>query len=96
MTSSDQIAKIASTLDLTQEETKVLLEGSVEVIKDLLDQGYRINFPSLGSFQARMTHPRKSFNPTEKRYYRYPKKKIVQFRASQKLNETVNKEVRHG
>lgn len=89
MNTGDVVKILAENLDMTQEETRNLLDVIVATFNDNLAQGYSFTIPELGTFGTHTRDSRRSYNPHYEQYMLLPPKRVVDFNASKGLKEDV-------
>ena len=91
MNTSDLVAKLADHWDMTQKDTRKLLDEIVHVFNDNIAAGNSFTIPELGTFGTNTRKKRKSFNPHYEQYMMLPPKRVVDFNASKRLKEDLKK-----
>jgi len=89
MNTSDLVAALAESNNMTQADTRRLIDAVVETFKDNLAQGVSFTIPELGTFDTHTRKERKTFNPYYEKYMMLPPKRVVDFRPSKRLKEDV-------
>jgi len=87
MNNSELIKNLSLRLGQSQAEIKRILESSMKVVKEYLDEGFIITIPGLGTFRSFLKKERKSFNPHHNRFMMLPPKRVVKFRASSSMKD---------
>lgn len=87
MNNSDLVSALAESLDMSQAETRRLLDTVVTIFKDNLAKDVSFTVPELGTFDTRTRKQRKAFNPHYRKYMMLPPKRVVDFRPSKGLKE---------
>lgn len=87
MTTKDVVQALAKRWDLSQAETRRLLDTLVDILKKQLAEGKRITITELGTFGTHTREERKSYNPHYKQYMLLPPKRVVDFTPSKGLKE---------
>lgn len=87
MNNSDVVSALANNWDMTQKETRQLLDAIINTFKDNLAQGVSFTIPQLGTFDSHTRARRKSYNPGEEKFMMLPPKRVVDFRPNEGLKE---------
>ncbi|OQX94847.1 hypothetical protein B6I21_08500 [candidate division KSB1 bacterium 4572_119] len=87
MTNSELIKTLSLRLDLSQSEIKRLLKGSIDSIKEILDEDTGVSIPGFGTFVTYVKKKRKSFNPYHKKFMMLPPKRVTKYRPSSSLKQ---------
>lgn len=87
MNTSDLVKALASNWDMTQAETRRLLDTITQTFNDHLAEGNAFTIPQLGTFNTKTREERKSYNPHYKQYMKLPPKRVVTFSPSKGLKE---------
>ena len=85
MKSSDYIKTIAERMNISQTETKQLMQQSFEVIVKSLDSGDKFTIPHLGTFGTKVKDQHRSYNPHYEKFMLLPKKRIITYDASSSI-----------
>ena len=94
MNQIELIRNLAQKLGKSQVETKQLLDSSIKIISDIIDQDIPLSIPNLGTFNTHLTKKRKSFSPFHNQYFIFPPKRIIKFRPSISIiNELKTKKI---
>ncbi|MBX5455271.1 MAG: HU family DNA-binding protein [Thermogemmatispora sp.] len=81
--------RIAQKADISQKQAGVILETTLDVIRDALKSGDEVRLVGFGSFKVRKSAPRKGVNPRDGKAIQVPAKNRVRFSAGKELNEAV-------
>ncbi len=87
MNTDDLVARLAENRDMTQQETRNILDLVVQTISDHLAQGNDFTIPELGTFGTHTRDKQKSYNPHYEKYMMLPPKRVVDFSPSQNLED---------
>ncbi len=87
MTTNEVVKALADRWDLSQAETRRLLDRLVNILKEYLAEGKSITIPELGTFGTHTREERKSYNPHYEQYMLLPPKRVVDFTPSEGLKE---------
>jgi len=71
-------------------EAAEVVEAVLEVLKETLCQGEKVQIVGLGSFQTRKKHERMGRNPKTGEEITIPSRRVLTFKASRILKELVN------
>lgn len=88
---SEKVKMLSPNQKNTKKELEVILDATIKSIVESLQQGKKVSFIGFGSFIARerkatlKTNPK---DPTKK--IQVPAKRLVKFKASDKLNDSLN------
>jgi nucleoid DNA-binding protein len=93
MTYSELVKNLSLRLGRSQAETKDMLNGSTEIIKQLLDEDKGITIPGLGTFNIHIRQKRKSYNPQRRKLVIIPPKRTVTFHPCSTIKDEL-KEMR--
>ena len=89
MTKKDIVIELAKRFNLTQVETKQIVQGTFDAIIEVLaDQG-RIELRNFGVFEVKRRASRKSRNPKTGEEVEVPEKLVVQFKPGRRMEERV-------
>lgn len=87
MNTSDLVKILASNWDMTQAETRRLLDTITQIFNDNLAGGNAFTIPKLGTFNTKTREERKSYNPHYEQYMKLPPKRVVTFSPNKGLKE---------
>lgn len=87
MNTSDLVARLAENRDITQEETRKMLDLVVQNMSDHLAQGNDFTIPELGTFGTHTRDKHRSYNPHHEKYMMLPPKRVVDFKSSKSLED---------
>ncbi len=87
MNTSDVVAALAENWDMTQAETRRLLDIIVQTFSENLAAGEAFTVPGLGTFSTSTRSERESYNPHYEQYMKLPPKRVVDFSPSKGLKE---------
>lgn len=91
MNTSDLVATLAENWDMTQSETRKLLDKIIDTFNDNIAAGNPFTIPQLGTFGTTTREERISFNPHYEQYMKLPPKRVVDFNPSKGLKEDLKK-----
>lgn len=89
LTKSELSRKIAQELSLTVKDAQQFVEDFFESIADSLEQGENVKLSNFGIFELRNKDPRPGRNPRTGEDKVITARRVVAFRASQKLKDRV-------
>lgn len=87
MNTSDLVARLAENRDITQEETRKILDLVVQNMSDHLAQGNDFTIPELGTFSTHTRDKHRSYNPHHEKYMMLPPKRVADFKPSKSLED---------
>ncbi|NGP88139.1 HU family DNA-binding protein [Aliifodinibius halophilus] len=87
MNTSDLVKALANNWDMSQAETRRLLDTIVNRLTDNLANGNTFTIPELGTFELSTRGERESYNPHYEQYMKIPPKRVVDFKPSKGLKE---------
>ena len=90
MTKAVFVETLARSLSQTKTETERALEAVVDVLKQALQRGEKIDLRGLGVFKVRETKPRQARNPRTGETLSIPAKRTAVFKAGKELSTTLN------
>ena len=91
MNKSELIAKIADVAGLSKADAKKALDATVDVLKEALVAGEKIQLVGFGTFAVAERPAREGINPATKEKIQIPARKVAKFKAGMELSEAVNK-----
>ena len=91
MNKSELIAKIADVAGLSKADAKKALDATVDVLKEALVAGEKIQLVGFGTFAVAERPAREGINPARKEKVQIPARKVAKFKAGAELSEAVNK-----
>lgn len=91
MNKSDLVNAIAEKTGATKRAAEESLNAMVEVIKDAMAKGDKVQLVGFGSFEVRTRAARKGHNPQTKAEIKIPACKAPAFKAGKALKDIVNK-----
>ena len=90
MTKAEFVETLASTLGQTKTESERVLEAVVDVLKQALQRGEKIDLRGLGVFKVRETKPRQARNPRTGETLSIAAKRTAVFKPGKELSTTLN------
>ena len=91
MNKSELIAKIADVAGLSKADAKKALDATVDVLKEALVAGEKIQLVGFGTFAVAERPAREGNIPATKEKIQSPARKVAKFKAGAELSEAVNK-----
>jgi DNA-binding protein HU-beta len=79
MTYTELINQLSEELDLSDSETKFLVDELVAELTEQLGQGYNFTIPDLGTFNTKIEEVQKVYNPNYGKFILMPPKRVVEF-----------------
>ena len=90
MTKAEFLESLANTLNQTKSESERVLEAVVDVLKQALQRGEKIDLRGLGAFKVRETKPRQARNPRTGEALSIPAKTAAVFKPGKELSALLN------
>ncbi len=90
MKKADLIAEVSRALEMTQQDSKIIVETIFESIVKALQASERIEIRGFGSFRTRHRKPRIGRNPKTGARVEVPSKTVAYFKSSKELKEMIN------
>jgi nucleoid DNA-binding protein len=90
MTRAQLLENLATTLSQTKTESERTLEGLVEVLKQAMHQGEKVDIRGLGVFKVRESKARQGRNPSTGAVVNIPAKKTAVFKPGKELAALMN------
>ena len=89
MTKAD-IASLVAEKGLTKKQAMEAVEATLEIIKNALQRGEKIQLVGFGSFQVKSKRARKGRNPQTGSEITITARKVLKFKPGKALHQTVN------
>ena len=89
MNKSELVNAIAAKAGLSKVAAKSALDAAVEVIKEELAQGNKVQVVGFGTFEVSERGAREGINPRTKEKITIAAKKVAKFKAGAELNDAV-------
>ena len=89
MTTTEVIKLLSIRLKISQAEARRCLKQELDMITAHMNEDSQVTLRRFGTFGVKKTAPRKTYLPSEKKYYLMPERKVPFFRASQWLKDFV-------
>lgn len=87
MNKAELIKKIAEKAELSQSDSKKVLEATIDAIKEALATNDSVSLIGFGTFSVAERPAREGFNPLTKEKIQIAAKKVVKFKASEALSK---------
>ncbi|MFT3992669.1 MAG: HU family DNA-binding protein [Dysgonomonas sp.] len=91
MTNQELIATLAKRIGWTQRQASDMLDATVSVMKECLEDGDSINIQGFGLFEPKKKGERISVNPVSKQRFLIPPKITLAFRPGQTIKDNLKK-----
>ncbi len=91
MTKAEIIARIDEKVGFSKKQATDVVEATFEIIKGFLEKGENIKISGFGSFVVRSKNPRRGRNPKTGEEIIIKGRRVLTFKASTILKETINK-----
>ncbi|HMO59378.1 MAG TPA: HU family DNA-binding protein [Roseiflexaceae bacterium] len=89
MQKTDFIKAVADQANMSQKDTKVVIDTALAVIEDALKRGEKVTLTGFGTFEVRQRQEREGVNPQTRAKIKIPATKTPGFSASSTLKEAV-------
>ena len=89
MTTSEVIKLLSIRLQISQAEARRCLIQELDIITAHMGEESQVTLRRFGVFGVKQTAPRKTYLPSEKKYYLMPARRVPFFRASQRLKDFI-------
>src|ERR1700719_2390798 len=90
MTKAEFVESLATTLDLPKSESERVLGAVVDVLRQALQRGEKIDLRGLGVFKVRETKTRQGRNPRTGEALSIPARKAAVFKPGKELSALLN------
>ncbi len=90
MNKSELIAAIANKTGVTKKDTEEVVNAFVEVVKDSLKTGDKVQMIGFGTFESKERAARKALNPKTHEEIQIAASKTAVFKAGKALKDAVN------
>ncbi len=90
MTKADLIAEVSRAVEMTQQDSEIIVETMFESIVKALHASERIEIRGFGSFRTRQRQPRIGRNPKTGARVEVPSKTVAYFKPGKELKEMIN------
>jgi integration host factor subunit alpha len=90
MTKNDLIDILYEKAGLSKKECVPIIEGVIDIIKDELGKGNPVNISGFGKWTVNAKRERRGRNPQTGKEITIDARKVVTFKPSGKLRDTVN------
>lgn len=82
---------LAEKFDLKKKDAVEIVDTTIEVIKDELVAGNKVDLSGFGRFEVKDRPARDGFNPQTKEKIRIPASKALTFKVSKTTKDAINK-----
>ena len=89
MNKAELVAELAQKIDSTKKDAEIYLNALIEVIKEELKNGGKIQLIGFGSFSVKNRAPRKGRNPQTGLEIKIPASKAPVFKAGKDLKDFI-------
>jgi integration host factor subunit alpha len=93
MTKADLVKIMCEKMGFASKESMEIVDQVFDILKETLEGGEKIKISSFGNFVVRQKRPRKGRNPKTAEEMVISGRKVVTFKPSPVLRETLNKEI---
>ncbi len=90
MTKADLIARVSQAVEMTREDSKIIVDSIFDSIAKALHASEKVEIRGFGSFRTRQRQPRIGRNPKTGARVEVPAKTVAYFRPSKVLKEIIN------
>ncbi len=90
MNKSELIAAVANKTGVTKKDTEEVLNGFVDVVKETLKAGEKVQLIGFGTFESKERAARVALNPRTHTEIEIPAAKTAVFKAGKALKDAVN------
>lgn len=90
MTKKEIIKQLAERWNLSQTETKNIVQGTFDTIIDVVATAGRIELRNFGVFEVKSRAARKARNPKTGEEVYVPEKKVVTFKPGRLMEQAIN------
>ncbi len=90
MTKADLIARVSQAVEMTQLESKIIVDTIIDSIVKALHASERIEIRGFGSFRTRQRQPRIGRNPKTGARVEVPSKTVAYFKPGIELKAMIN------
>jgi integration host factor subunit alpha len=94
ITKANLIDSIYNNLDLQKQESRIIVESLLEIIKRTLESGEDVLISGFGKFCVKDKKERKGRNPQSGNSLMLDARRVVTFKCSRTLRENLNKKKR--
>ncbi len=91
MTKAEIIARLDGKVGFYKNHATDVVEATFEIIKSCLEKGENVKIPGFGSFVVRGKNPHRGRNPKTGEEIIIKGRRVLTFKASTILKETINK-----
>lgn len=92
MTKADIVAAVKAKMGLSQQLTAKIVDDLFEILKETLSTGENVKISGFGNFEVREKSARPGRNPRTGEDIMISARKVLTFKPSQKLRDSVNQD----
>lgn len=92
MTKADIVAAVKAKMGLSQQLTAQIVDDLFEILKETLSTGENVKISGFGNFEVREKNARPGRNPRTGEDIMISARKVLTFKPSQKLRDSVNQD----
>lgn len=90
MNKNEIIANVADMYELSKTQVKTVLEATLDTIKDVLEEGEKVELFGFGNFSVGVRAARKGRNPKTGEEINIAESKVIKFKPSKTLKDAIN------
>ena len=90
MTKDDIVERVAEKCEISKKDSMVMVESVFNVLKSTLENGENIKISGFGKFEVKKKHERKGRNPQTGESIIIDARKVLSFKPSTILKESLN------
>lgn len=90
MNKNELITAVADKSNLTKKETQIIIENTLEVIKETVKSGDKIQLIGFGNFEPKVNKARTGINPSTKEKIQIKESKSVKFKVGKGFKDLLN------
>jgi len=90
MTKADLVEAVYNKIGIPKREASDLVDLTFDIVKDTLESGEEVNIQGFGKLKVRQKSSRVGRNPKSGEQLTISERKVVTFKPSQKLRESIN------
>ncbi|MFW6123696.1 MAG: HU family DNA-binding protein [Acidobacteriota bacterium] len=91
MIKADLVNKLSKDMNITKQEAENGVNIFFDTLKEAIKRGEEIELRGFGSFRIRNRSPRSGRNPRTGERVKVPAKRVIYFKPSKILKESINK-----
>ncbi len=90
MTKNEMIEKVVESTGLTKKDVALVIDATLNEIKETVKDGDKINFVGFGSFEPKTNKARTGINPATKEKIQIAESQSVKFKVSKTFKDFLN------